>query len=173
MHITRKHLFKFLRQALAMAATFIIVSLVLDWWRAPNVPPGVAALPLQTIQGRQTTLAEAGGNRTAVLYFWGSWCGICRHTSPAVDKLSRQGIPVIGVALRSGSDEEVGAYLKTHGWQFDTVNDADGAWSGQWQVRVTPTIVLVKNGRVRHSTTGLSGYWGLRTRIGLLDLLDS
>ena len=77
------------------------------------------------------------------------------------------------MALRSGSDEEVKAYLQTHGWQFDTVNDADGAWSGQWQVRVTPTIVLVKNGRVRHSTTGLSGYWGLRTRIGLLDLLDS
>ena len=115
-----------------MVATFIIVSLVLDWWRAPNVPPEAAALPLQTIQGRQITLAEVGGDRTAVLYFWGSWCGICRHTSPAVDKLSRQGIPVIGVALRSGSDEEVGAYLKTHGWQFDTVNDADGTWSGQW-----------------------------------------
>ena len=65
MHITRKHLFKFLRQALAMAATFIIVSLVLDWWRAPNVPPGAAALPLQTIQGRQTTLAEVGGKIVA------------------------------------------------------------------------------------------------------------
>ena len=89
-----------------------------------------------------------------------------------MDKLARNGVPVVGVALQSGSDEEVRGYLKTHGWQFDTVNDASGGWTQQWQVQVTPTIVLVKNGRVRHSTTGLASYWGLHARIALLDALD-
>ena len=168
----RQRLFSFLRQAAAMVAAFVVISLLLDWYRAPAVPPQAAALPLHTLQGRQTTLSELGGGRTTVLYFWGSWCGICRHTSPAVDKLARNGVPVVGVALQSGSDEEVRGYLKTHGWQFDTVNDADGGWAQQWQVQVTPTIVLVKNGRVRHSTTGLASYWGLRARIALLDALD-
>ena len=168
----RQRLFSFLRQAAAMAATFIVISLLLDWYRAPAVPPQVDALPLHTLQGRQTTLSELGGSRTTVLYFWGSWCGICRHTSPAVDKLARSGVPVVGVALQSGSDEEVRGYLKSHDWQIDSVNDADGGWARQWQVQVTPAIVLVKNGRVRHSTTGLASYWGLRARIALLDALD-
>ena len=168
----RQRLFSFLRQAAAMAAAFVVISLLLDWYRAPAVPPQAAALPLHTLQGRQTTLSELSGGRTTVLYFWGSWCGICRHTSPAIDKLARNGVPVVGVALQSGSDEEVRGYLKTHGWQFDTVNDASGGWARQWQVQVTPTIVLVKNGRVRHSTTGLASYWGLRARIALLDALD-
>ena len=109
----RQRLFSFLRQAAAMAAAFIVISLLLDWYRAPAVPPQAAALPLHTLQGRQTTLSELGGGRTTVLYFWGSWCGICRHTSPAIDKLARNGVLVVGVALQSGSDEEVRGYLKT------------------------------------------------------------
>ena len=96
-----------------MAVAFIVISLLLDWYRAPAGPPQVASLPLHTRQGRQTTGSELGGGRTTVLYFWGSWCGICRHTSPAVDKLARNGVPVVGVALQSGSDEEVRGYLKT------------------------------------------------------------
>ena len=103
----RQRLFSFLRQAVAMVAAFIVISLLLDWYRAPAVPPQVAALPLHTLQGRQTTLSELGGSRTTVLYFWGSWCGICRHTSPAVDKLARNGVPVVVVALESGSVVEV------------------------------------------------------------------
>ncbi|MBH5328339.1 protein disulfide oxidoreductase [Eikenella sp. S3360] len=171
MPLTRSRLFHFLRQALGTFAAFLIISLLMDWYRAPAVPPQAGELPLHTLQGRHTTLAEAGGSQTAVLYFWGSWCGVCRHTSPAVDKLSRHGVPVVGVALQSGSDADVRGYLKTQGWQFDTVNDPHGQWARPWQVRVTPTIVLVKNGRVRHSTTGIASYWGLRARIALLDWL--
>lgn len=171
MPLTRNHITRFLRQAAFSAALFLAISLLFDWWRAPVVPPQFAEQPLHTLQGRRTTLADTSRNRTAVLYFWGSWCGICRHSSPAIDKLSRQGIPVLGVALQSGSDAEVRGYLKTQGWQFDTLNDPYGSWSQPWQVRATPTIVLVKNGRVRHSTTGLASYWGLRARIGLLDWL--
>ena len=159
-----------LLRGLGTLALALVIITAVDIYRWPD-SRGLQALPLVTTDGTPLDLQHT--DRPVFIYFWATWCGICRHTSPAVDKLSRQGIPVIGVALRSGSDEEVGAYLKTHGWQFDTVNDADGVWSGQWQVRVTPTIVLVKNGRVRHSTTGLSGYWGLRARIGFLDLLDS
>ena len=172
MPVSRRRFLRLLRHATGAAAAFFALSLAADWYRAPAIPPQAAALPLHTLQGRQTTLSELSGGRTTVLYFWGSWCGICRHTSPAVDKLARNGVPVVGVALQSGSDEEVRGYLKTHGWQFDTVNDASGGWAQQWQVRVTPTIVLVKNGRVRHSTTGLASYWGLRARIALLDALD-
>ncbi|OAM27163.1 MULTISPECIES: protein disulfide oxidoreductase [Eikenella] len=167
MSLTHPRLFHFLRQAAGTLAAFLIISLLMDWYRAPAVPPQAAALPLHTLQGRHTTLAEAGGSQTAVLYFWGSWCGVCRLSSPAVDKLSRRGVPVVGVALQSGSDADVRSYLK----QFDTVNDPHGQWAQQWQVRVTPTIVLVKNGRVRHSTTGAASYWGLRARIALLDWL--
>ena len=104
-----------------------------------------------------------------VVYFWGSWCGICRYTSPVVNRLHQAGVPVLGVALRSGSPQEVGAYMRRQQLHFDNVNDERGVLSQQWQVQVTPTVALVKNGRFIHSTSGVSSYWGLRSRIWLAD----
>ena len=51
----------------------------------------------------------------------------------------------------------------------DTLNDEHGDWSQAWQVKVTPTIVLVRQGKVIHSTTGLASYWGLKLRVALAD----
>ena len=161
-----------LKQAAQTASVVLLFSLAADYWRRPTVPAGAALRPVALI-GRAVpvTLAEAGGSRTLVLYFWGSWCGVCRHTSPAVQRLKADGIPVLGVATASGSDAEVAAYLRRHGWDFETANDADGTWTRQWQVRVTPTVLLVKNGKVVHSTAGIASYPGLRARVWLADIL--
>ena len=75
----------------------------------------------------------------------------------------------MSIALQSGSDEEVRAYMDKQGLDFDTANDADGALSSRWKIAATPTVVLVKNGKMIHSTTGLSSYWGLRGRLWLAD----
>ena len=60
---------------------------------------------------------------------------------------------------------------QSQGYTFPAVNDDNGAWSQQWGVKVTPTIVLIKNGKVLHSTTGLASYWTLKTRIALVNAL--
>ena len=63
------------------------------------------------------------------------------------------------------------AYLQQQGYTFPAVNDDDGVLAQQWGVKVTPTIVLIKNGKVLHSTTGLASYWTLKTRIALVNAL--
>lgn len=68
------------------------------------------------VPGGETTLAGFDRNRTAVVHFWGSWCGICKHTTPVVQRLHKAGVPVPGVALQSGSDEEVQAYMRVQTW---------------------------------------------------------
>lgn len=158
-----------LRQAFQTALLVLLVSLAVDWWRKPAGPERFAGQPLATLSGGQTTLAAFSRNRTAVVYFWGSWCGICKHTSPAIQRLHEAGVPVLGVALQSGSAEEAAAYMRQNGLSFDTANDPQGEMSRQWQVAVTPTVVLVKNGKTVHSTTGIGSYWGLRARVWLAD----
>lgn len=148
-----------------------------DWWRRPMMPEGAAAQPLRLLSGspngtaaeRSVVLAQAGSGRTVLLYFWSSWCGVCRHTSPAVERLHREGVPVIGMAVRSGSDADVLAYLRGQGWDFASANDDDGTFARQWQMKVTPTFVLLREGRVVHTTTGVASYWGLKARLLLAD----
>ncbi|ULJ62102.1 thioredoxin domain-containing protein [Wielerella bovis] len=110
-------------------------------------------------------------NKRCCCIFGGSWCGICKHTSPVIHRLHKNGTPVLAVALRSGTADDVRAFLQQQGLTFDTVNDEHGALSQQWGVKVVPSIILIKNGKVVHGTTGLATYWGLKTRIAIADLL--
>ena len=153
------------------------ISLAVDTLRAPKLPIQAAQTALPIVPRSPdaapltTTLQAAIQNRTLLLYIWGAWCGVCKHTSPVIQRLHDDGTPVLSVALRSGSDDDIRAYLQQQGYTFPAVNDDNGAWSQQWGVKVTPTIVLIKNGKVLHSTTGLAGYWTLKARMALVDAL--
>ncbi len=162
-----KTVYDWLKQILLAALMVLALSLVLDWWRKPAQPPGFARQTLVTVHGKTLTLAEFSQGRAVVVYFWGSWCGICRHTSPTINRLHQAGVPVLGVAWQSGTATSVAAYLRKHQWDFDTVNDHDGAVVRQWQIKAVPTVVLLKNGQMVHNTSGLSSYWGLRIRLWL------
>lgn len=160
-----------LKQLIQMLAIVALIAVAVDWWRKPSQPEAFAQTAMQTDSGRHVVPAEFSRNRPVVVYFWGSWCGICRYTSPVVERLRQNGVPVLGVALQSGSADEVAAYMRAQGLDFENINDADGRIARQWQVAVTPTIVVIKNGKMVHHTTGLSSYWGLRGRILLADWL--
>jgi hypothetical protein len=173
----RKKIIAWAKQATQMLLLLLAISLAVDTLRAPKLPIQAAQTALPIVPRSPdaapltTTLQAASQNRTLLLYIWGAWCGVCKHTSPVIQRLHDDGTPVLSVALRSGSDDDIRAYLQQQGYTFPAVNDDNGAWSQQWGVKVTPTIVLIKNGKVLHSTTGLAGYWTLKTRIALVNAL--
>ena len=173
----RKKIIAWAKQATQMLLLLLAISLAVDALRAPKLPIQAAQTTLPIVPRSPdaapltTTLQAASQNQTLLLYIWGAWCGVCKHTSPVIQRLHDDGTPVLSVALRSGSDDDIRAYLQQQGYTFPAVNDDNGAWSQQWGVKVTPTIVLIKNGKVLHSTTGLASYWTLKTRIALVNAL--
>ena len=173
----RKKIIAWAKQATQMLLLLLAISLAVDALRAPKLPIQAAQTALPIVPRSPdaapltTTLQAASQNQTLLLYIWGAWCGICKHTSPVIQRLHDSGTPVLSVALRSGSDADIRAYLQQQGYTFPAVNDASGALAQQWGVKVTPTIVLIKNGKVLHSTTGLASYWTLKTRIALVNAL--
>lgn len=173
----RKKIIAWVKQATQMLLLLLAISLAVDALRAPKLPIQAAQTALPIVPRSPdaapltTTLQAASQNRTLLLYIWGAWCGVCKHTSPVIQRLHDDGTPVLSVALRSGSDDDIRAYLQQQGYTFPAVNDGNGALAQQWGVKVTPTIVLIKNGKVLHSTTGLASYWTLKTRIALVNAL--
>ena len=151
-----------LRSLAINIALLLMVVLALDWWRAPDAR-AIADATLVTTDGQLIDLHN--DPRPTVLYVWADWCLYCRHTSPAIDRLQRNGNRVVSVAMQSGDDAAVHAYLQQHGWHFPVVNDPDGEISQRFDVRVTPTIAIVASGRMRLATSGWTSYWGLRTRL--------
>lgn len=156
---------RWLREAAVFLALLIAIMVVMDVWRAPQAPPAFAATPLRTLTGESTTLATLSEERPVLLYFWASWCGVCRFTTPAVARLAAEGENVMTVALRSGDDAEVARWLARKGVDFPVINDANGALSAGWEISVTPTLVLVSQGRVVFTTSGWTSYWGMKLRL--------
>lgn len=66
---------------------------------------------LQTIAGDRIDLAVLSQQRPLLIYVWATWCGICRYTTPAVEKLAKEGGNVVSVALRSGDDEKLARWM--------------------------------------------------------------
>ncbi len=165
-----KRLLPYLKSLIQALLLFILISVAVDWWRKPNQPMQASSESLRVINGSSTSLETLSKERVAVVYFWGTWCHICSYTSPTIDRLHQNGIPTLGVAVHSGSDTEIQSYMKEHQLQFPTVNDSDDQLAVNWKIAVTPTIILIKNGKMIHHTSGLSSYWGLRSRIWLMNL---
>lgn len=158
---------KWLKSALSLLLTIFIMSSILDILRRPNVPESNFSVRYDDIQQEPFFFAQLNQERPVVVYFWGTWCSICRYTSPAIQSLTEDGESVISVALRSGDEEKVRSFLAENYYNFRTLNDPVGEIASKWNVSVTPTIVIFNQGKITFSTTGISSYWGLKVRLFL------
>jgi thiol-disulfide isomerase/thioredoxin len=107
--------------------------------------------------------------KSTLVYFWGSWCAVCKTTSPFVSSLATdKDYQVISVALSSGTDNEIENYLRKNNYQFDVVNDNSGDISESWGVAVTPSIFIInQEGKISYTSTGITSLWGMRLRLWL------
>lgn len=158
---------RFAKNLLLFGSLFIILSIVVDWYRKPAAPAQFADQVLYDISQQPRIIAQISHNQPMLLYFWGSWCHFCQYTSPAVQQVAEQGTPVLSVALKSGSAHDVQRYLAENHYTLSVVNDPDGTLSKQWAIQATPTILIIKNGQIINHTTGLTSYWGLKFRLWL------
>jgi thiol-disulfide isomerase/thioredoxin len=153
------------RELLILLLLVLGVTFAMDWWRAPQAPLTFDQQMLETLDGEQVSLAQLSQDKPLLVYFWASWCGVCRFTTPYVAKLVANGGNVMTVALRSGNDQQVEQWLAAKKLQLPVVNDEQGKQSAQWQIGVTPTIVVISQGKVVQSTTGWTSYWGMKLRL--------
>lgn len=160
---------KFAKNLLLFGSLFIIVSVVVDWYRKPAAPAEQLEKVLYDLEQNPKVIAQMGYEKPVLLYFWGSWCHFCEYTTPAVQRLADQGTQVVSVALQSGSDEEVKRYLAENGYRFSTINDPSGALLKAWGIQATPTVIILKKGKIINHTTGLTSEWGIKFRLWLAD----
>lgn len=148
----------------------LIVALIytaVNWWRQP-VMPANPQLQLTDYKGQAVNLAAMSENKPTLIYFWGTWCPICSVTSPTIDKLAAaDNYPVVTIAIKSGSDQELHTYMSEHNYRFTTVNDQEGEISADWQGQVTPSYVILKDGKMTQGLTGIQPEWSLKLRLWL------
>ena len=123
----------------------------------------VPELPGNIISGKD--IAGLVTNKPAIIYFWGSWCGICTAIQSTISDVLHD-YSGVTVALRSGNDADVLSYLEKNklGWQV--ISDNDGVLAQKFGVSAVPTVFIVDpNGEISFVTLGYVTEIGLRLRL--------
>ncbi|MCG9737035.1 protein disulfide oxidoreductase [Shewanella insulae] len=150
--------YRYLRDAALMALfAFALLS-----YQQRNMISGEAP-PLSAITTQGQPIALKQGEVT-LIYFWGTWCPICRVTSPMVNSVAGDH-KVISIAVASGTDDEINQFMTEHHYQFDVIGDEE-ALHQAWGASVFPAIYIVdKQGLIRFKTSGATSSWGMRLRL--------
>ena len=152
------------KEALWLLLFGVVISTALDFWRSPALPEG-NPLPTLTLQdGTTADLQAMSRDKPLLVYYWASWCAVCRFTTPTVEQLWQDGENVLTVALRSGNTQQLSKGMGKKGLTFPTHNDERGDLAARWHVSVTPSFLIVKDGKVVSTTTGWSSGLGLKLR---------
>lgn len=155
------------KNLVVFAGLFIILSIMVDWYRKPTAPVQFEQQVYYDLEQQPKIIAQLSVDKPMLLYFWGSWCHFCEFVSPSIQSIKDEGTEVLGVALKSGSEEEVKAYLSQNRYTFASLNDPHGTFSQGWDIQATPTILIVKDGKIISHTTGYTSYVGLKFRLWL------
>ena len=148
----------------------VTMPILIDSWRHREAPETVPRQLLLDLNGERIDLFQMSQQEPVLLYFWASWCPVCKAVSPAVAAL-QDDYPVVTVALSSGSWQQVQSFAREHDLGFRVVNDPDGEIARTWNVRGTPTIAVLYQGRVTSMTSGITTPPGISMRLWLAGLL--
>lgn len=122
-----------------------------------------------TLEGTAFSLQQLRGS-PAVVHFWASWCPVCELEQGMVQGLAAE-LPVITVAMSSGSAQQVRDYLQRQGVSYPVINDERGWHAARYGVKAVPaSFVLDGEGTVRFATRGYTSGWGMRIRLWLAGL---
>lgn len=147
-------------------ALLLSVYFLIQAYQGRHAPQSGAAPDIQgvDINGQQVALKNYQGKPTLV-YFWATWCKVCRYTRSSIDSIADDH-PVVTIASQSGEDGDIRAYQQKHAFEVTIINDQQGLLSQAYGVQAFPTIfVLDAMGNISDVEIGLSSEWGLRLRL--------
>ena len=143
---------------------FILLYLGLRAYMQRDMVQGAAPeIEAATLTQQVFRLSEV--RKPVLVHFWATWCGICKLEQDSIQALSRD-YPVITIAMQSGSDQEVQAYLAEHQLDFSVINDESGELSTRYGIQGVPASFIVNSaGEIVAAERGYTTGWGLRLRL--------
>lgn len=167
MHRLRK-LLKIRGVKLTLEITLIfLVFVTIRTYMQRDLVEGQAPLVEGRLLSGQTTSLQSYKGQPVLLHFWATWCPVCKLEQDSIEAISKDH-PVITIAMNSGNELEVKAFLEEHKLSFPVLVDEDSVIATQFGVLGVPTsFVIDPNGNIMFTEVGYTTNWGLRFRLWL------
>ena len=156
---------KILKEILSTLLIVFVFANIISYFKSPNLDS--SALPLierSLITSEQFSTKDYKG-KALMVHIWATWCPVCKTEIGNIDTVAHY-YDVITIASKSGSDEELKAFLKERGINFKVINDNDSSLAHDFSVGAYPTTFIYdKNGELAFSEVGYTSTIGLYLRM--------
>jgi len=139
-----------------------ILSNIMSYIRAPELESTqLPKIEAQLLDGSPFRVKE---EKPLLLHFWAVWCRTCKLEAPNIEAVSKK-YNVLTIAVNSGSDAKVKAYMQEHNLNFKVINDVEGVWAQRFKVEAYPTTFIYDgNGKLQFTEVGYTTTAGLLAR---------
>ena len=139
-----------------------ILSNIMSYLRQPElVSAQLPKIEAQLLDGSMFSVEEG---KPLLLHYWAVWSPTCKLEAPNIEAVSKE-YNVLTIAVNSGSDAKVKAYMQEHDLNFKVINDVDGVWSKRFKVEAYPTTFIYDGkGKLQFTEVGYTTTAGLLAR---------
>lgn len=151
-----------LKEILIVVVLMFILSNIMSYLRKPDLASSqLPKIELQLLDGSIFTVSK---DQPILIHFWALWCPTCKFEASNIEAVSKK-YNVLTIAVNSGSDAKVQAYMQEQNLSFKVFNDSEGTWAKQFKVEAYPTTFIYDaKGELSFSEVGYTSTAGLLAR---------
>ncbi len=156
---------KIVKEILIGAILLFIFTNIISYVRKPELSS--TQLPQLQVQLLDGSSYKPEEGKALVLHFWATWCPTCKLEASNIEAISKD-YEVLTIAVNSGDNAKIKAYMADKGLTFRVVNDKEGVLAKQFHVEGYPTTFIYDaKGELKFSEVGYTSTVGLLARLKL------
>ncbi|MBN2824225.1 MAG: protein disulfide oxidoreductase [Campylobacterales bacterium] len=157
---------KILKEIVSTLLIVFVLSIAVNYFRAPKLDSNTLP-PIETTLIDDTYWSSNDAKKPLVVHFWATWCKVCKLEASNIDALAKEA-NVITVAVNSGSNQEIQAFMDERKLTYKVLNDPNGALSQKFKIEAFPTTFIFNSkGELSFTETGYTTTAGLKARLAL------
>jgi len=157
---------KILKEIVIGAILLFIFTNILSYMRKPELSSTqLPKLEVDLIDGSSYAPKEG---KPLVVHFWATWCSTCKLEARNIETVSKD-YEVLTIAVNSGNNVKIKAYMSQRNLSFRVVNDSDGKRAKQFNVEAYPTTFIYDaSGELKFTEVGYTSTVGLLARLTMM-----
>ena len=157
---------KILKEILVGAILLFVFTNIISYIRKPELPSTqLPQLKVVLLDGSTYIPKES---KPLIVHFWATWCPTCKLEAPNIETISHE-YEVLTIAVNSGDNAKIKAYMNERDLSFRVVNDSTGMWAKQFNVEAYPTTFIYDaSGELKFTEVGYTSTVGFFARLKML-----
>jgi thiol-disulfide isomerase/thioredoxin len=159
---------KVIKEIVILLLMLFVISMGMNYLRQPELKEDLYQWKIVDINNSYIDF-EAYKGEPLVVHFWATWCPTCKFEAKNIECISHK-YNVVSIAVNSGSDDELHAFMQKNKLHYSVVNDNHGELAKKMGIEVYPTTIIYDaEGKIKFSEVGYTTTVGLATRLKLIN----